>query len=95
MIQLSSSIEIPSKQYNAVWVQSIYVIASSPDRPIVATIKVCPYNSDTGDIAPTLSKVISVTDVTSESVITPSLGIAMTSIFTAVQDLINSGNVTF
>jgi len=96
MIQLiSGSIEIPASTFNGVWIQSIQVNAPSPTKPIMATIKVCPFNSETGDMANNMFKTISIDDVESTSIETPSLGTAMSAIFVAVQDLMTSGSITF
>lgn len=92
-INQSGSIEIPAQTFNGVWIQSIIVSAPNPSRPITATIRVCPFNSTNGNIAPLLSKTIDVRDITAASVVTPSLGNAMGAIFVAVQDLITSGSL--
>jgi hypothetical protein len=90
---ISGSIEVPAQVFNGIWIQSIQVTAPAVNKPIVATIRVCPFNSDTGEIATTLSKTIYIRDVTAKSVEMPSLGSAMNSIFIAVQDLVNSGSL--
>ena len=86
-INPTGSLVIPTQSYNALWVQNINIVAPTPTRPISAQIRVCPFNSTTGVIAPALGKAINIQNVTSSSHAQTEINNAMAGILNAVNAL--------
>ncbi len=90
----SGSIVTESGIYDGIWLQSIQIISSTPSSTIVAKIRATPFNSISGTLAPgSFTKVFLIDDVISQSMEIPSVGIAMNSIFVAMQNLIVSKSI--
>ena len=94
-INSNSSLIIPTQSFDSVWVQSITITAPNPTRPIQAQIRVCPLNSTTGVINPSLGKPIIISNISSASFAQTEINNAMGAILTAVQALITSGSISF
>lgn len=87
----SGSITTQPETFDGIWLQSIQINAPKPTGKIWATIRAIPFNSSTGVVAPSsYSKTLNVSDIMSQSLETPSVGIAMNAMVTAVQELILS-----
>jgi len=97
MIQItnSGSIVIQPDPFIAdgVWVSNLTVNAPMPNRPIVATITVVPFNSISGSICPQQAQKIVIRDIYATASIMPNVQMTMTAIFDVVQDFIKNGTI--
>jgi hypothetical protein len=89
----SGQIVIPQQIADGLWINSVSIIAPSATRPISAQIRVSPFNSESGIIYSNMSKSINIQDVTAASIQYPSIGIAMSGLLQAAQDLISGKQV--
>ena len=93
MIQPNNPITLPTQTADGIWVSSIAIQAPSTIKPVTATIRLTPYNSESGSLFPSLSKTIVINNVYSASASNATLATAMQNIFVAVQDLVTSGSL--
>jgi hypothetical protein len=94
MIQLDTTITVPTLTYDSVWIRSLNISSFSSTNPITANIVISPYNSTTGEIS-NISKNIMINDVMNTAATNPYIANTVGSIFAYVQDQIASGSVNF
>ncbi len=85
-------IVIPAAQQqtaDSLWIQSLTIMAPNPTKPISAQMRIAPFNSQDGTIYPNLSKSVNIQDITGAMVEYPSIGIAMSGLMQAAQDVIS------
>ena len=85
----SGQIVIPQQTADALWISSVTIIASSPQKPIVAQIRVAPFNSTNGTIFNNMAKSITIQDVEGAASEYPSIEVAMSGLLQAAKDLIS------
>jgi hypothetical protein len=94
MIQLDTTITVPTLTYDSVWIRSLNISSFSSTNPITANIVISPYNSTTGEIS-NISKNIMINDVMNTAATNPYIANTVGSIFAYIQDQIASGSVNF
>jgi hypothetical protein len=90
MITPTAPITVPAATADGLWISNINIQAPNTNKPVVAFIRITPYNTTTGEMFPALSKNITIPDVMQASTSNLSLATAMQAIFAAVQDQITT-----
>ena len=81
---------IASKTINQLWITNINIQAPNPAAPVVCSIQVVPYDTGSGELHRSMTQFIRLPDVFSAAMDYPSVGVAIESIYQAVQDLVVS-----
>ena len=94
MIQPPTPITTQPQTYNGIWLSSIQINAPTVAGKVTANIRVIPFNSDSGSLAPqSMAKTIFIPDVMTLASSSSLAANAMGSIFVFVQDYIISKSI--
>lgn len=81
---------IPQREADGIWIQSITITAQSPTSKVIASVKVCPFVSSTGEMLQDQSRYMTIPDMEAAAQSDPKVAAAMGAVYAVVQGLVDA-----